>query len=67
MAKSAEEIKAEVLQLPDEELKAFRAWYEKFDAAAWDRQFEDDARQGKLDEIAKEALAEHRSGKTRRL
>ena len=67
MSRSAEEIKEDVLQLPDDELKAFRAWYEQFDADRWDRQIEEDARRGKLDELAEEALNDHRSGKTKRL
>ena len=67
MSRSAEEIKEDVLQLPDDELKAFRAWYEQFDADRWDRQIEEDAHRGKLDELAEEALNDHRSGKTKRL
>ena len=67
MSRSAEDIKVDVLQLSDDELKAFRGWYEKFDADIWDRQIEEDARRGKLDELAEEALNEHRSGKTKQL
>ena len=67
MSRSAEEIKADVLQLSDDELKVFRAWYEQFDTDRWDSQIEEDARRGKLDELANEALNEHRSGKSKRL
>ncbi len=34
---------------------------------AWDRQIDADIKAGKLDGLAEEALAEHRSGKTRPL
>ena len=47
------------------ELAVFRQWFAWFDAAAWDRQIEQDARAGKLDQLASEALADFKSGGTR--
>ncbi len=35
------------------------------DADAWDRQIEEDARNGKLDKLADEALADFRAGRCR--
>jgi hypothetical protein len=59
-----ENIEHQIAALSPEELAAFRAWYAAFDAEAWDRQLEQDVAQGKLDELAAEALEAHRRGKT---
>jgi hypothetical protein len=42
------EIESAISKLSREELAAFRAWFEDFDAEAWDRQFEEDAKSGRL-------------------
>lgn len=57
-------IEKEIAALSDEELAAFRDWFAEFDAAAWDRQIADDARLGKLDALAEEALHDLKSGKS---
>ncbi len=62
-----EDIEQGILGLPQDQLKQFRAWYEKFDAGKWDEQIEQDAKDGKLDAIAESALAEYKSGKARKL
>lgn len=61
------EIENAVQNLSKDELSRFRAWFEKFDADAWDRQFEDDATLGKLDALADEALRDLREGRCRDL
>ena len=38
------------------ELAEFRRWFAEFDSAAWDRQIEQDALNGKLDRLAAEAV-----------
>ena len=48
------EIEKAVSSLPAKDLVAFRGWFQKFDATKWDRQFENDARSGKLDRLAHE-------------
>jgi hypothetical protein len=53
--------------LPPRELARFRAWFEAFDAGEFDAAIERDARAGKLDAPADEALAEHRAGRSREL
>jgi len=58
------EIEVAVEQLPPKDLSQFRSWFESFEAAAWDRQFEDDACKGRLDLLANEAQAEYKAGKT---
>jgi hypothetical protein len=57
------EIERAVLQLAPAELDAFREWFAEFDAAAWDRQIEDDVAAGRLDALADEALADLRAGR----
>jgi len=62
-----ENIEQEVQRLKPSELAAFRRWFAEFDAQAWDRQIEEDFREGKLDNLAEEALAAHRAGKSKEL
>lgn len=64
--------KVEILEkqiegLSAEELARFRQWYAEFDAQAWDRQFEADAKAGKLDVLAEKALRDHATGKSTKL
>jgi hypothetical protein len=49
------------------ELAEFRQWFAEFDSNAWDRQIEQDATSGKLDQFAAEALADYRAGSARQL
>jgi hypothetical protein len=58
-----QEVEAAVRHLSAEELAAFRAWFADYDAAAWDRQLEEDVTAGRLDELAEEALRESREGR----
>lgn len=53
----AQDIEREVSLLPLSELKKFRAWFEKFAAATWDQQFEEDAESGKLDALAEKSAS----------
>lgn len=57
------EIESAVSQLSREELRAFRAWFEEFDADAWDRQLEGDIAAGRLDSLAEEALRDLHKGR----
>ena len=56
-------IEHDVQALTPEELAAFRQWFREFDAEAWDRQVEKDAKAGKLDTVADTALKAFKSGK----
>jgi hypothetical protein len=58
-----QEIEDAIRQLPDDELAALRAWFAEFDAEAWDRQFERDVAEGRLDALAEEALRDAREGR----
>jgi hypothetical protein len=62
---TAEDIEKAVELLAPRELARFRAWFEAFDAAQFDTAIERDARAGKLDAHAQEALAAHRAGRSR--
>jgi len=62
-----ENLEGQVKELTPEELAIFREWFARFDAEAWDRQFEADVRAGKLDELAARALRDHETGRTTEL
>ncbi|WP_315707357.1 MULTISPECIES: hypothetical protein [unclassified Bradyrhizobium] len=64
---TAEEIEKAVEQLAPAELVRFRAWFEAFEARNFDARIERDARAGRLDALAADALAEHRAGRSRDL
>ncbi len=62
-----EKIEAEVQRMTPAELEQFRAWFARFDADSWDRQFEADVKAGKLDALAARALSEHHAGRSTKL
>ena len=62
-----QEIEQAVLKLSSEEIVRFREWFEELDAQIWDKQFEMDAKSGKLDDLANQAIADFRSGKCKEL
>lgn len=51
-----EAVERDIQALSPAELAAFREWFHQFDAAAWDRQIEEDVRAGKLDRLGDAAL-----------
>ena len=57
-----QEIEKAVLNLSPKKLARFREWFEKFDAQLWDKQFEEDAKSGKLDAIAEKAIDDFKKG-----
>lgn len=61
------EIESAVKQLSRNDLKAFRDWFLGFDAIAWDVQFEEDVKTGRLDALADEALRDLSEGRCRDL
>ena len=64
---AVQELQSAVSQLSAEELARFREWFDKFDAEVWDRQFEEDAKSGKLDQLANQAIADFQTGKCKQL
>ena len=67
---SLEELKAAALDLPPQQRAELASWLEAHcqqEGDAWDRQIEADAKAGKLDWLAEEAIAEHEAGRSRPL
>ena len=62
-----ESIETQVRELSEDELRAFRDWFLRYDAENWDRQFEADTNAGKSDELADQALGDHSAGRSTKL
>ena len=67
MSVSVEEIEILVSQLPSKQLEKFRDWYQKFDSDMWDKQIEQDVMNGTFESLAKNAIADHKAGKSKKL
>lgn len=61
------DIEEAVRKLTTQELVEFRRWFAEFDAAAWDAQLEADAKAGRLDRFADEAIDDLRNGRCKDL
>jgi hypothetical protein len=57
------EIESQVERLGPKELQEFRAWFQAFDAKAWDEQLESDIGAGRLSHLAEQALRDYEDGK----
>ena len=55
-------IEHDIRSLSAEELRAFRDWFARLDADAWDKQIEADSHNGRLKALAERALRDHESG-----
>ncbi len=62
---TVKELEKAVTDLSSDKLAEFRAWFESFDAAQWDNQFEEDVSSGKLDRVAENAMQDYRKGKAK--
>jgi hypothetical protein len=62
-----EDLEKAVAKLPPDDLARFRAWFEAFDAARFDQKIERDAKAGKLDRLADQAIDDFRKGRAREL
>ena len=62
-----ESIESLIQELSPEELATLREWLATYDAEAWDRQLEADAKAGKLDALAERALQDHLAGRSTKL
>ena len=58
------EIEDAIEKLPNEQLFQLTDWISQRFSDAWDRQIEQDIVAGKLDDLAAEAIAEHRAGQS---
>ena len=61
------EIIENIKKLPKNELQILLEWLENFEQELWDREFEEDVRQGKLDRLAEQAIRDFRAGKCREI
>ena len=59
--------KKAIAKLPPADLARFRAWFDEFDAARFDQKIERDAKAGKLDRLADQAIDDLRKGRAREL
>jgi hypothetical protein len=59
-----DDIEQAIAQLPEEDLAKLRAWFEEFDARVFDEKIERDAKSGKLDKLAADAIADYKAGRT---
>jgi len=62
-----EDLENAIAKLPPDQFAQFRAWFEAFDAARFDNKIERDAKAGKLDRLADEAIDDFRKGRAREL
>jgi hypothetical protein len=62
-----DDIEKAVAELPPDQLLRFRAWFEEFEAARFDDRIERDAKAGRLDQLAEQALSDFRDGRAREL
>ena len=62
-----QEIEKAISNLTPKELSQFRVWFTKFDAATWDKQFEEDVKSGRLDAIAEKAIVDFKKGRLKEL
>jgi plasmid stabilization system protein ParE len=60
---SVRELEAAVSNLSREELAAFRKWFVKFDAEAWDKEIEEDVAAGRFDAVIREVDEDIRAGR----
>ena len=62
-----EDLEKAVAKLPPDQFAKFRTWFEEFDAARFDRKIERDAKAGRLDGMADQAIDDFRKGRAREL
>ncbi len=62
-----EQLEERIQHLSPQDLAKFRAWFFEFDARVWDQQIEADLRDGKLNGMVADALAEYKAGRAREL
>jgi hypothetical protein len=65
--RTVEDIEKALSELPADQLAQFRAWFETFDAAGFEERIARDAKVGRLDRLAEQAIADFRAGRAREL
>lgn len=64
---SVEEIEKAIINLTAKERAKIRAFLEELDADIWDKQIEEDAKNGKLDKLFEDAMDDMRKGRVKKL
>ena len=64
---TVKEIESAVARLSSKDLAQFRQWFAEFDAAEWDKEFEEDVTAGRLDKLAERAIKEYGAGRCTKL
>lgn len=64
---TVEEIESAVSQLAPMDYAKFRQWLSDYHNRMWDKEMERDAQTGRLDDLAKEALDDLKSGRCTKL
>jgi hypothetical protein len=64
---TVEDIEKAIATLKPGEFDRLRIWFEEFQAARFDEKIDRDAKAGKLDRLADQALDDHRKGRSREL
>ena len=59
-----EKIEQDIKALSPKDMKRLADWFAEMQGDSWDEQIERDAKDGKLDKMAEQALADHREGRT---
>lgn len=62
-----EKIEQDIASLSKSDLQKLSDWLDDYKADLWDRQIEEDAKAGRLDKFAEQALADHKAGRTKPL
>jgi len=62
-----ESIENQIKGLTPDDLERLRDWFAELDGELWGRQFEADAKAGKLDALAERALRDHAAGHSTKL
>ncbi len=62
-----EQLEQRITELDAAELKELRAWFERYDNEVWDREIENDSKNGKLRRLIDQALADDREGRSTEL
>jgi hypothetical protein len=64
---TVEDIEKAIATLKPREFDRLRAWFDKFQSERFDEKIERDAKDGKLDGLADQAIDDHRKGLSREL
>ena len=64
---TVKEIESAITQLEPKDVHAVADWLQEYREELWDRQIEADAKAGRLDKLADEAVEDYRAGRVKPL